>query len=119
MGLILKAYLCSFISINPPLPKVLRIINRFNIGGITYNVSYLSKFLEPDYETLLVGGPEEEGEDSSLYIPQGLGLQPRVLEQFQRSISFRADYRAYREIKRSSGNSSPILCIPTLPKPAL
>lgn len=82
------------------MPKVLRIINRFNIGGITYNVSYLSKFLEPDYETLLVGGPEEEGEDSSLYIPESLGLKPRVLEQFQRSISFRADYKAYKEIKR-------------------
>jgi glycosyltransferase involved in cell wall biosynthesis len=98
--LILKTYLCNFISINPPLPKVLRIINRFNIGGITYNVSYLSRFLEPEYETLLVGGPEEEGEDSSLYIPESLGLKPRVLEQFQRSISFRADYRAYKEIKK-------------------
>lgn len=96
----LKTYLCNFISINPPLPKVLRIINRFNIGGITYNVSYLSRFLEPEYETLLVGGPEEEGEDSSLYIPESLGLKPRVLEQFQRSISFRADYRAYKEIKK-------------------
>jgi glycosyltransferase involved in cell wall biosynthesis len=82
------------------LPKVLRIINRFNIGGITYNVSYLSKFLEPDYETLLVGGPEEEGEDSSLYIPLNLGLKPRVLEQFQRSINLKADYRAYKEIKK-------------------
>jgi glycosyltransferase involved in cell wall biosynthesis len=82
------------------LPKVLRIINRFNIGGITYNVSYLSKYLEPDFETLLVGGPEEEGEDSSLYIPQGLGLKPRVLEQFQREINFKADYKAYKEIKR-------------------
>jgi glycosyltransferase involved in cell wall biosynthesis len=98
--LTLKTYLCNFISINPPLPKVLRIINRFNIGGITYNVSYLSRFLEPEYETLLVGGPEEEGEDSSLYIPESLGLKPRVLEQFQRSISFRADYRAYKEIKK-------------------
>ncbi|MES2133440.1 MAG: glycosyltransferase [Bacteroidota bacterium] len=82
------------------MPKVLRIINRFNIGGITYNVSYLSKFLEPDFETLLVGGPEEEGEDSSLYIPINLGLKPRVLEQFQRSINFKADYKAYKEIKR-------------------
>jgi len=82
------------------LPKVLRIINRFNIGGITYNVSYLSKYLEPDYETLLVGGPEEEGEDSSLYIPQGLGLQPRVLHEFQREINLKSDYRAYKEIKK-------------------
>lgn len=82
------------------MPKVLRIINRFNIGGITYNVSYLSKFLEPDYETLLVGGPEEEGEDSSLYIPQNLGLDPQVLKQFQREINFKSDYAAYREIKK-------------------
>ena len=80
--------------------KVLRIINRFNIGGITYNVSYLSKYLEPDYETLLVGGPEEEGEDSSLYIPQNLGLKPLVLKQFQREINFKADYAAYQEIKK-------------------
>ncbi len=82
------------------MPKVLRIINRFNIGGITYNVSYLSKYLEPDYETLLVGGPEEEGEDSSLYIPEGLGLKPRVLNQFQREINLKADYAAYKEIKK-------------------
>jgi glycosyltransferase involved in cell wall biosynthesis len=80
--------------------KVLRIINRFNIGGITYNVSYLSKYLESDFETLLVGGPEEEGEDSSLYIPQNLGLKPLVLKQFQRDINFKADYAAYKEIKK-------------------
>lgn len=82
------------------MPKVLRIINRFNIGGITYNVSYLSKYLEPEYETLLIGGPEEEGEDSSLYIPEGLGLKPKVLHQFQREINFKADYLAYKEIKK-------------------
>lgn len=82
------------------MPKVLRIINRFNIGGITYNVSYLSKYLEPDYETLLVGGPEEEGEDSSLYIPEGLGLKPKVLHEFQREINFKSDYKAYKEIKK-------------------
>ena len=82
------------------MPKVLRIINRFNIGGITYNVSYLSKYLEPTYETLLVGGPEEEGEDSSLYIPESLGLKPQVLTQFQRNINFTSDYAAYKEIKK-------------------
>ena len=82
------------------MPKVLRIINRFNIGGITYNVSYLSKYLAPEYETLLVGGPEEEGEDSSLYIPEGLGLHPKVLNQFQREINIKADYKAYKEIKK-------------------
>lgn len=82
------------------MPKVLRIINRFNIGGITYNVSYLSKYLAPEYETMLVGGPEEEGEDSSLFIPESLGLKPIVLNQFQREINFKSDYAAYKEIKK-------------------
>lgn len=89
------------------MPKVLRIINRFNIGGITYNVTYLSKYLEPEFETLLVGGPEEEGEDSSLYIPQSLGLQPRVLHQFQREINFKSDYKAYQEIKKIINEFNP------------
>ena len=82
------------------MPKVLRIINRFNIGGITYNVSYLSKYLAPEFETMLVGGPEEEGEDSSIFIPESLGLKPIVLKQFQRKINLKADYAAYKEIKK-------------------
>jgi len=82
------------------MPKVLRIINRFNLGGPTYNVAYLSRYLPADYETLLVGGPEEEGEDSSLFITDALGLKPLIIEDFQRELSFKSDYKAYKEIKR-------------------
>jgi len=82
------------------MPKVLRIINRFNLGGITYNVSYLSKYLPAQYETLLIGGPEEEGEESSLYIPQSLGLKPILVEELRRSIDPFSDYRAYTKIKK-------------------
>ena len=39
----------------PPI-KVLRILNRFNVGGPTYNATYLSKFLSPEFETLLIAG---------------------------------------------------------------
>jgi glycosyltransferase involved in cell wall biosynthesis len=63
-------------------------------------VSYLSKYLAPEFETMLVGGPEEEGEDSSLFIPESLGLKPIVLKQFQREINLKADYAAYKEIKK-------------------
>ena len=86
----------------PPAPpkKILRIINRFNLGGITYNVSYLSRYLPSDFETLLIGGPEEAGEESSLYIPQSLGLNPLIIEELRRSIHPLADYFAYRKIKR-------------------
>ncbi len=82
------------------MPKILRIINRFNLGGITYNVSYLSKYLPANYETLLVGGPQEEGEESSLYIPQSLGLKPKIILELRRSINPLQDYKAYKKIKR-------------------
>lgn len=82
------------------MPKVLRIINRFNLGGITYNVSYLSKFLPSEYETLLIGGPEEDGEESSLYITKKLGLNPTVIPELKRELSFKNDRAAYRKIKQ-------------------
>lgn len=82
------------------MPKVLRIINRFNLGGITYNVSYLSRYLAEPYTTLLIGGPEEKDEESSLYIPQSLGLHPMVLPELKRSINPFQDYLAYRKIKK-------------------
>lgn len=82
------------------MPKVLRIINRFNLGGISYNVSYLSRYLSENYETLLIGGPEEAGEESSLYIPESLGLKPTLLLQLRRSINPLNDYFAYKKIKK-------------------
>lgn len=82
------------------MPRVLRIINRFNLGGISYNVSYLSKYLAPEYETLLIGGPEEEGEESSLYIPRSLGLEPTLIYELRRSVSVIDDYKAYKKIKQ-------------------
>jgi glycosyltransferase involved in cell wall biosynthesis len=82
------------------MPKVLRIINRFNLGGITYNVSYLSRYLPSEYETLLIGGPEEDGEESSLFIPHSLGLKPVIIPELRRSINPLNDYFAYRRIKK-------------------
>ncbi|MBK7311672.1 MAG: glycosyltransferase [Sphingobacteriaceae bacterium] len=82
------------------MPKILRIINRFNLGGITYNVSYLSKYLPGEYETLLIGGPEEEGESSSLHITDSLGLKPVIIKDLNREISLIKDYKSYKEIKR-------------------
>ncbi len=80
--------------------RILRIINRFNLGGPTYNVSYLTKFLPDDYETLLIGGPEEEGEGSSLHITDSLGIKPVILKELHREIDLKKDYRSYKEIKK-------------------
>ncbi|MGB0881720.1 MAG: glycosyltransferase [Vicingaceae bacterium] len=80
--------------------KVLRIINRFNLGGPTYNAAYLTKYLEPEFETLLVGGVKYEEEESSEFILEKLGLKPVVIPEMKRSISFKEDRIAYLKIKR-------------------
>jgi glycosyltransferase involved in cell wall biosynthesis len=80
------------------MPKVLRIINRFNLGGPTYNVAYLTKYLE-GYETLLVGGEKDESEDSSTFITSSLGLEPLIIEEMKRKIDPRQDIAAYKKIK--------------------
>ncbi len=82
------------------MPKVLRIINRFNLGGPIYNVSYLSAYLAPEYETLLIGGKEEPGETSALFIPESMGLKPLLIKSMRRSINPLSDYKAYKEIKK-------------------
>jgi glycosyltransferase involved in cell wall biosynthesis len=82
------------------MPKVLRIINRFNLGGPTYNVAYLTKYLAPEFETLLVGGTKDDTEASSDYIVKKLGIEPVIISSMKRSINPFNDYEAYREIKK-------------------
>lgn len=82
------------------MPKVLRIINRFNLGGPTYNVAYLSKYLSADYETLLVGGTKDETEESSNFIVENLGLTPVIIPEMKREINILEDYKAYKKIKK-------------------
>ena len=80
--------------------KVLSIINRFNLGGIVYNVAYMGKYLPSRFETLIIGGAEEESEESALHITESLGLHPTIVEELQRSIGIRNDYAAYKRIKQ-------------------
>lgn len=81
------------------MPRILRIINRFNLGGPTYNAAYLSKYLPADkYETLLVGGLKDEDEASSEFILQNLGVSYRILPQMRRKIDLLQDRKAYRDI---------------------
>lgn len=80
--------------------KVLRIINRFNLGGPTYNVAYLSKYMSSDFDTLLVGGEKDESEASSEFIINNLGLNPLIISEMKREINLKNDLAAYKEIKK-------------------
>ncbi len=85
---------------NKKMPKILRIINRFNIGGPTYNATFLTRFMGEDFETMLVGGVPDEGESDSLHILEEYGVEPIIIKELQRDPNFLSDRKAYKKIKR-------------------
>ncbi len=82
------------------MPRVLRILNRLAVGGPVLNATYLSKYLAPDFETLLVVGEKEDHEKSAAYLAEGLGINYVTIKNMGRSINPASDYFAYRELKK-------------------
>jgi glycosyltransferase involved in cell wall biosynthesis len=82
------------------MPKVLRIINRFNLGGPTFNAALLTKHMAPEFETLLIGGREESSEGSSQHILSDLGIGVHFIDEMQRDIGLFNDIQADKAIKK-------------------
>jgi glycosyltransferase involved in cell wall biosynthesis len=89
------------------MPKIVRIINRFNLGGPTYNAAYLTRYLQPEYETILVGGQKNDDEESSEFILNDLGIKPLILSEMNRKISWSNDRKAYQKIYEIIGDTKP------------
>ena len=81
------------------MPKILRIINRFNLGGPAYSTAYLTKYLSDDFEIRMIGGQKDDFEESSEFILTEMGIEYTILESMRRKISFKYDRAAYKEIK--------------------
>ncbi len=88
-----------YLRIAPDMPRILRIINRFNLGGPTHNAAYLTRYMPPDFETLLVGGSQELTEEGSHHILDKMGVTPMILPELQREVAPWRDRGAYRRIK--------------------
>jgi glycosyltransferase involved in cell wall biosynthesis len=82
------------------MPRVLRIINRLNLGGPTHNAAYLSKFLGSGFETMLISGMKELTEESSEFIVENLDLHPLYIPEMHRSLHPFNDYKAYHTLKK-------------------
>lgn len=80
--------------------KVLRIINRFNLGGPTYNATYLTAYLGEEFETLLIGGKHGVEEGDSTFITEKYGVDYQIIDELQREINFKLDYIAYKKIRK-------------------
>lgn len=82
------------------MPKILRIINRLNLGGPAFNAAYLTKYLEPEFETMLLSGMIDHTEAHGDFITSQLGVQPVYIPEMHREISLWNDQKAYRQIKK-------------------
>ncbi|MGJ7031885.1 glycosyltransferase [Niabella hirudinis] len=80
------------------MPKVLQIHNRLIVGGPLQYVLNLTKFLEPDFETLLVVGEKEYHEQDAGFMAERMGIQPLLVPEMGRSLHPLKDYKAYHKI---------------------
>ena len=82
------------------MPRVLRILNRLAVGGPVLNATYLTRFMSPEYETLLVVGEKEDHEKSAEYLANQLGINYVTVPGMGRSINPASDYFAYQKLKK-------------------
>jgi glycosyltransferase involved in cell wall biosynthesis len=82
------------------MPKVLRILNRNNIGGPVLNVCLLTKYLSPEYETLLISGPPLPDESEATEVFERFGVKPLYIKEMGRSFNFINDFKAFLKIRK-------------------
>jgi len=82
------------------MPRVLRIFNRLVVGGPVLNVTYLTKYMAPDFDTLLIVGEKEDHEKSAEHLAKQLGIKFITIKGMGRSLNPASDYFAYRELKK-------------------
>jgi glycosyltransferase involved in cell wall biosynthesis len=81
------------------MPRVLRILNRLAVGGPVLNATYLTKYMAPDFETILVVGEKEDHEQSAEYLARQLDIKFVTIKGMGRSINPASDYFAYKQMK--------------------
>jgi glycosyltransferase involved in cell wall biosynthesis len=80
--------------------KILRIHNRLIVGGPSHNVTLLTAYLSPEFETKLLVGKKDPAEKDATYIADQLGLVPLEIKEMRRSILPFYDIIAYFKIKK-------------------
>ena len=82
------------------MPRVLRILNRLIIGGPSKNAIYLSRYMQPDFDTLLVIGGKEDHEQDADFLATTNNIDPTCIPEMKRSISPYNDWAAYNKLKK-------------------
>lgn len=84
--------------------KIVRVIARLNVGGPAKHVAWLTAGLrDRDWDSLLVAGSVPPGEDDMSYFAADLGVEPILIREMSREISFqdvRTIWKLYRLFQR-------------------
>ncbi len=81
------------------MPRVLRILNRLIIGGPAINATYLTRYMAPEFETMLVIGGRDDHEQDATHLTDQLGIVPVVVPDMKRAIRPADDRKAYKQVK--------------------
>ena len=82
------------------MPRILRIHNRLIIGGPAINVTYLTRYMAPEFETMLVIGGKDDHEQDAIHLTRELGIEPVIVNEMRRDIHPMQDGIAYQKIKK-------------------
>jgi len=82
------------------MPRILRILNRLIIGGPSKNAVYLTRYMQPDFDTMLVIGGKEDHEQDADFLATANNIQPTCIPQMKRAISPKDDWAAYNKLKK-------------------
>ena len=89
------------------MPRVLHIVNRLNLGGITYNAASIASRLRPEFDTQLIAGVKESSEESSEFMVRDLGIDPIIIGDMHREINLKKDWKAYVQILKAIKDFQP------------
>lgn len=82
------------------MPRVLRILNRLIIGGPSKNAVYLTRYMQPDFDTMLVIGGKEDHEQDADFLAIANSIDPTCISEMKRAISPYNDWAAYNKLKK-------------------
>ncbi len=79
--------------------RVLQVLNRLNIGGVSLMVFNLCKTQEENTNVKLLSGLAEEGEGDASVLADEMGISVTHVPEMKRKLNFKNDKEAYRVIR--------------------
>ncbi len=87
--------------------KIVRVFNRFILGGPSLNVSFLTQFLSSSFETKLIIGSKDTDEQEAVELIKRYGIEFTEVTEMKRAINLIEDFKAYIKIKQIIKDTNP------------